>query len=258
MQSITLTIKGDFASGDSIAMQIESSKTVKDLKDKLESQMAENRRISPSAMKLVFNGALLGPDTKPISEIQNLANNSTVTLLKVQNIEVRNGPPPTQQSTNDDQTDAVRSRLNNCRILQRNFESCVDAAQTSKEPCERARYNEAATPTPLQPSARDFGYLVKDMANSLRTWSFQLHRLSDQLIRDEPLPDKNAPEYETARRLIQNNMDASRYMSPELQHFCQFVIPLGDEPPRGLATMNRTGSSSSGTQMRSNANPAQR
>ena len=106
MQSITLNIKGDFASGDSIAMQIESSKTVKgknrihwlfayyffqDLKDKLESQMAENRRISPSAMKLVFNGALLGPDTKPISEIQNLANNSTVTLLKVQNIEVRNG-----------------------------------------------------------------------------------------------------------------------------------------------------------------------
>ena len=107
MQSITLTIKGDFASGDSIAMQIESSKTVKgsfrmawpeffnnffiDLKDKLESQMAENRRISPSAMKLVFNGALLGPDTKTISEIQNLANNSTVTLLKVQNIEVRNG-----------------------------------------------------------------------------------------------------------------------------------------------------------------------
>ena len=53
--------------------------------------MAENRRISPSAMKPVFNGALLGPDTKPIAEIQNLANNSTVTLLKVQNIEVRNG-----------------------------------------------------------------------------------------------------------------------------------------------------------------------
>ena len=42
--------------------------------------MAENRRISPSAMKLVFNGALLGPDTKPIAEIQNLANNSRATL----------------------------------------------------------------------------------------------------------------------------------------------------------------------------------
>ena len=26
----------------------------------------------------------------------------------------------------------VRARLNNCRILQRNFEACVDAAQTSK------------------------------------------------------------------------------------------------------------------------------
>ena len=34
-------------------------------------------------------------------------------------------------------------------------------------------------------------------------------------------------------------MDASRYMAPELQNFCQFVIPLGDEPPRGLAVLNR-------------------
>ena len=29
-------------------------------------------------------------------------------------------------------SNAVRARLNNCRILQRNFEACVDAAQTSK------------------------------------------------------------------------------------------------------------------------------
>ena len=78
------------------------------------------------------------------------------------------------------------------------------------------------------------------MANSLRTWSFQLHRLSDQLIRDEALPDKSSKEYELSRRLIQNNMDASRYMSPELQNFCQFVIPLGDVPPRGLAVMQKT------------------
>ena len=53
--------------------------------------MAEDCRISPIAMKLVFNGAILGPDTKPISEIENLANNSIVTLLKVQNIEVKDG-----------------------------------------------------------------------------------------------------------------------------------------------------------------------
>ena len=62
-----------------------------DLKDKVESQMAEDCRISPIAMKLVFNGAILGPDTKSISEIENLANNSIVTLLKVQNIEVKDG-----------------------------------------------------------------------------------------------------------------------------------------------------------------------
>ena len=56
-------------------------------------------------------------------------------------------------------SDHVRARLNNCRILQRNFEACVDAAQTSKDPAQRERYNESATQTPANPTARDFGYL---------------------------------------------------------------------------------------------------
>ena len=72
------------------------------------------------------------------------------------------------------------------------------------------------------------------MEKGFQAWSFHLHRLSDQLMRDEPLSDKNTPEYERACRLVQNNMDASRYLAPALQHFRHFVIPLGDEPPRGL------------------------
>jgi len=48
------------------------------------------------------------------------------------------------------------------------------------------------------------------------TWSMQLHRLADQLIKDEPLPDRNSEAYQRDRRLIQNNMDASRYLSPQL------------------------------------------
>ena len=58
-----------------------------------------------------------------------------------------------------------------------------------KDPEQRERFNDPESPTPANPTARDFGYLVRDMANSLRTWSFQLHRLSDQLIRDEALPE---------------------------------------------------------------------
>ena len=49
-----------------------------------------------------------------------------------------------------------------------------------------------------------------DMAYTMLTWSIQLHRLADQLIRDEALPDRNSEIYQRHRRLIQNNMDAAR------------------------------------------------
>ena len=32
----------------------------------------------------------------------------------------------------------------------------------------------------------------------------------------------------------------NRYLSPQLQNFCQFVIPLGESPPRRIAVVNRT------------------
>ena len=50
-------------------------------------------------------------------------------------------------------------------------------------------------------------------ANTMLTWSMQLHRLADQLIKDEPFPDRSSENYKKSRRLIQNNMDASRYLS---------------------------------------------
>ena len=207
-------------------------------------------------MRLTVAGQSLDQDGMKLDDIPELGENQQIIqLVRVQDTTMNESAAPRPNAESVNMSNAVRARLNNCRILQRNFEACVDAAQTSKvlfevskiffiyylkDPAHRERFNEAETPTPPSPSARDFGYLVRDMANSLRTWSFQLHRLSDQLIRDEPLPDSNSKEYQTARRLIQNNMDASRYMSPELQNFCQFVIPLGDEPPRGLAVLSRS------------------
>ena len=110
---------------------------------------------------------------------------------------------------------------------------------------------------PAEPGTRHLGYLVRDMANSLRTWSFQLQHLSDQLIRDDPLPDKQSTEYKKTRRLIQvfkminqvylylifitfkNNMDAARYLAPQLRDLADFVIPLGDEPPRQLGCITK-------------------
>lgn len=66
----------------------------------------------------------------------------------------------------------------------------------------------------MEPGTRDLGYFVREMANAMRTWSFQLHHLSDQLIRDESLPEKTSENYQKARRLIQvsypnENMECS-------------------------------------------------
>lgn len=138
------------------------------------------------------------------------------------------------------QASRAHTRLNNCRVLQRNFNACVDAAQINLDPTERVRHNDPETDTSTTPHVRDLGRFTQEMSNSMLTWSMQLHRLADQLIKDEPLPDRNAEQYQKNRRLIQNNMDASRYLSPQLQNFCQFVVPLGETPPRRLAVVNRT------------------
>ena len=59
------------------------------------------------------------------------------------------------------------------------------------------------------------------------TWSHQITRLAEQLRADEELPDRNSQVYEEHRRVIQNNMDAARYLGPQLQNFSQFVLPIG-------------------------------
>lgn len=240
--AITIKVREEGRTDIMTELMIASNKTIKDLKTEICRQLYSSLKLDPDDFSKTFrlilgSGFVLDNDAKIISDVHNIVDSCVITIAR----KILQGPGREASVLNGRQetSDHVRARLNNCRILQRNFEACVDAAQTSKDPAQRERYNESATPTPANPTARDFGYLVKDMANSLRTWSFQLHRLSDQLIRDEALPDKSSKEYELSRRLIQNNMDASRYMSPELQNFCQFVIPLGDVPPRGLAVMQK-------------------
>ena len=72
-------------------------------------------------------------------------------------------------------------------------------------------------------------------------WSHQLTRLGEQLIRDQHLGEHTSAEYQQHRRIIQNNMDAARYLSPQLQYFCQFIIPLGESRPRRLAVIAQPG-----------------
>ena len=64
------------------------------------------------------------------------------------------------------------------RILQRNFETCVDAAQSGQDPASRIRHNETNGITPDVPDSRDLGYLVREMANTVQSYSFQMAKLS--------------------------------------------------------------------------------
>ena len=53
------------------------------------------------------------------------------------------------------------NRLTNCRLLQKNFEECVQQAQLDQEPASRVRHNSLQTPTPEVPKLTDLGKLTK-------------------------------------------------------------------------------------------------
>ena len=48
----------------------------------------------------------------------------------------------------------------------------------------------------------------------------------DVLIHDDVYSEKTAAEYYKVKKLIQNVMDSTRYLSPELQIFSSFIIPI--------------------------------
>jgi len=230
---ITITVEANLSSS-----LTEFQESITRLLDKNELEV-----IPSEQQRLIFQGQILRPNMT-LQEIPNLSAGQTFHLTKKE--------PPTKPldltgtrsaATEDTSFERAQSRraftrLNNCRVLHHNFNACVDASQINLDPTERVRHNEPPTPTADEPSVRDLGRFTQEMSNSMLTWSMQLHRLADQLIKDEPLPDRNSEKYAKHRRLIQNNMDASRYLSPQLQNFSKFVIPLGEPPPRRLAVVN--------------------
>jgi len=89
----------------------------------------------------------------------------------------------------------------------------------------------------MEPHLTDLGYTTREMSESLLVWSHQLTRLGNQLVRDQNLDDRNSMEYQRHRRNIQNNMDAAKYLSSELQNFCTFMVPLNESRPRRLGVI---------------------
>ena len=61
------------------------------------------------------------------------------------------------------QSSLAHQRLHNCRVLQRNFNACVDAAQTNLDPSMRTRYNEPISETSEFPHVRDLGLFTRNV-----------------------------------------------------------------------------------------------
>ena len=109
----------------------------------------------------------------------------------------------------------------------------MNASVSEMDPASRIRHNHPVSAAPANPGAVDLGNHVIDLAGTIRQWALELNRLSDVMIRDVDVTN-DADARENLRRLIQNNMDAARYLHPYLQNLTQFCIPLNVAPPRRL------------------------
>ena len=115
--------------------------------------------------------------------------------------------------------------LRDTNILLQNFHECVLAAQRNREPHARPLWVESPWTINPNPSTADYGALLEDLSRDLLTWSNCLSQLGLQLQEDSALPnDRNSDVFQMARRRIQNNMDACRYLAPALYYISRHKI----------------------------------
>jgi len=128
-----VNIKVQERDGFNIEVTLDRNKTVQELKEKLEAELGEQRRCLARNMRLTVAGQSLDQDGIKLDDIPELGENQQIIqLVRVQDTTMNESAQPRPNAESVNMSNAVRARLNNCRILQRNFEACVDAAQTSK------------------------------------------------------------------------------------------------------------------------------
>ena len=147
--------------------------------------------------RIIFNGSILNVPLKKLCDIPGMGNEMTVIVTLLQ---------PNQQGLPDRaeylaQRQPVSQKLNLTRTLQRNFKTCVKAAQKNIDPSQRMRYEEPETPTPSDPKGTsnkkctsitmnfskvsDLGELTQEMAETMLLYSHQLHEFGTQLVQDK-------------------------------------------------------------------------
>jgi hypothetical protein len=233
---------------------VPGNQTIHDLKCRIyQEQITHNlAKIQPENQRIIHRGAVLTPDNTQLKYLNFLQDDPVfLHLIERNNPEqVRGNNSGTVRGNNpvEIQADNILARarasrlnevLTHAWVLQENFQSCIDATQTNQEPGNRVLYHIPRISIPDQPTVRDLGYLCREISNATRQFARNLEHLADFLAKDEKLPNnKNDEKYKSARRMFQNNMDAAKFLAPELKNFSQFIIPLGDEPPRVLSIVD--------------------
>jgi len=243
-------------------IRIDKTKNGQHLQDKCREKFEEKNWTWRDEVRMLFRGIEITMD-KNLMDINGLDNNSelqlvcsvppTRPLINEVRVQGRNMPdvaaelnsliqrhvrPVNRTGTpyERNRTETVRSpayqRFNNCNILSRNFQACIEASQENVRPEDRIRHNQPDIPTPDNPTVGDFGNHLIQLSGKIREYAVELSRLSDLLVRDPAI--ENDTVKEDIRRLVQNNMDATRYLSPYLQNMTKMCIPLIAEPPRTL------------------------
>lgn len=216
-------------------VEMPPTEKVNELKRRIELQSRTTdhwREFIAENQRLIFNGRVLQND-EVLRSIQHFNAESVIHLTRMST--ENRGPGQVNQAEDRIQQNAEMSQIavqfNQCRIYQRNFDGCVRAAQRNMDPQLRGRHNEPAGEIVTEPKVTDLGELTEQMSNTMMLWSHQLEELGNLLIADPELPsDRSSTTYQQARRLIQNNLDACRYISPQMSQFAKFVIPLARDP----------------------------
>ncbi|CAG5094291.1 Oidioi.mRNA.OKI2018_I69.XSR.g13427.t1.cds [Oikopleura dioica] len=190
-------------------------------------------------LRLIRQGIELQPNQAAISQF-SIVNNDVLNSQWPR-------PPPTVQEgrvinnqRNEEEGYAPEmgrgeeaTKIRNMSIFQRNFIECVKASKRGINPNDRPRYNDPSREPPPNPVVRDLGNPLDELGNALLQWSSQLHRTADVLYAD-PRYGNDVDRLDKDRRLIDNNMQAARYLSPIIKHLTNVIIPIdrGENPRR--------------------------
>ena len=85
---------------------------------------------------------------------------------------------------------------------------------------------------------RELASFVGRLASGIERFPAGLRELQQFLEEDRRLASRDTDEYAQARSLIQNAMDATRFLSQITSSFAQLIVPLGETPPRNLNIIN--------------------